>query len=406
MAIFEPPPAFSTVLEWDEVHVFSVLLLLLSGTCMTGSRRHFLKLSAGGLLLSGAWSPGKLAIGETGPLSSIASVRNLGCQFQQNSVGVTGHDGATSIVLPTGDAIWLFGDTIEGSFETIRGLALADKLSNTGAIVPRQDVSAGIKSFRFLTEPSGRMPRQIVPFAADEDPATQRIWPIHGDCVGDQIYVFYHRISLIPGVDVFDNFHLDGMGIARAKIGEWQFERLKAPDGTREFWKGDQPTFGVFVEQRDEYLYVWGSLMTGMFLARTRPDAIADLASYEYLVAAPTLSDPDVKPRWSKTFKPTASLFDSVPNEMSASHNRHLGCYVAIHSLLRENKIVLRMAPQITGPWSEPEIVFRPEKIKDSDLIYAAKEHPELAREEGRIIYVTFVNSTTYVPQLIELTFK
>ena len=67
---------------------------------------------------------------------------------------------------------------------------------------------------------------------------------------------------------------------------------------------------------------------------------------------------------------------------------------------------MLRTAPRITGPWSEAEIVFRPERIKDSDLIYAAKEHPELARDNGRIIYVTFVNSTTYVPQMIELTFK
>ena len=30
--------------------------------------------------------------------------------------------------------------------------------------------------------------------------------------------------------------------------------------------------------------YVWGSIMTGMYLARTRPAAIADLGSYEYLV--------------------------------------------------------------------------------------------------------------------------
>ena len=124
------------------------------------------------------------------------------------------------------NALWLFGDTVEGPFESIRGLALKDKLSNTAAIVPTQDASAGIKQFHFLTQQDGKKPRQIVPFAADEDPAVNRIWPIHGVCVGDQIYVFYHRISLIPGVDVFDNFHLDGMGIARAKIGEWQFERL------------------------------------------------------------------------------------------------------------------------------------------------------------------------------------
>jgi len=79
---------------------------------------------------------------------------------------------------------------------------------------------------------------------------------------------------------------------------------------------------------------------------------------------------------------------------------------VAFHSLHRENKIVMRTAPRITGPWSDPQVVYRPEKITDNDLIYAAKEHPELAGENGRVLYVTFVNSANYVPQLIEVTLK
>jgi hypothetical protein len=162
----------------------------------------------------------------------------------------------------------------------------------------------------------------------------------------------------------------------------------------------------VYVEQRDGYVYLWGSLMTGMFLARTRSDTIAVRPSYEYLVEAPTLADPARTPRWSNRYEPTASLFDSVPNEMSASFNPHLGCNIAIHSYLRENKIVLRTAPSITGPWSDAEVVYRPERVKDDDLVYAAKEHPELARDNGRVIYVTFVNSSTYVPQLVELSLK
>jgi Domain of unknown function (DUF4185) len=123
-------------------------------------------------------------------------------------------------------------------------------------------------------------------------------------------------------------------------------------------------------------------------------------------VAAPTGNQPGLAPRWSKTFTPTAPLFDSVPNEMSAAYNHHLGKYVAIHSLHRQNRIVLRTASKITGPWGEPQVVYRPEQFKDDDLIYAAKEHPELARDGGRVMYVTFVNSASYVPQMIELTLK
>ena len=51
-------------------------------------------------------------------------------------------------------------------------------------------------------------------------------------------------------------------------------------------------------------------------------------------------------------------------------------------------------------------MIYEPERVGDADLIYAAKEHPELARDNGKTIYVTFVNSSNYVPQLIDLTFK
>ena len=82
------------------------------------------------------------------------------------------------------------------------------------------------------------------------------------------------------------------------------------------------------------------------------------MASYEYLVEAPTIDNPSKSPRWSKQFQPTAILFDSVPNEMSAAYNPHLQKFVAFHSLHRENKIVLRTAEQLTGPWSERQCSF------------------------------------------------
>jgi hypothetical protein len=378
---------------------------------MNVSRRRFLKTTAGGMLTAAGLPAGTTigrepSSGAPSGDSPIASVRYVGNQFLENAVGVTGADGATSTVLPSGDSLWIFGDTVEGPFQTIHGLDLTPLRSNTAALVPKQDVANGIQEFQFLAAADGKRPRQIVPFAADEDPSIHRVWAVHGTCLAGHIYLYYHRITLLKGVDVFANFKLDGMGIARADIANMEFARLNAADGTREFWKGDEPSFGVFIERAGDYVHLWGSLMTGMYLARTRPQSIEDLSAYEYLVAAPTEANPDATPRWSTKFDPTAALFDSVPNEMSAAFNPYLGKYLAFHSLHREHKIVMRTAPKITGPWSMPQIVYRPERIGQADLIYAAKEHPELARDNGRVVYVTFVNSATYIPQLIELTLR
>jgi hypothetical protein len=378
---------------------------------MNRPRRQFIKAALGSAVVGPALHCcsviGQQAAEDSASVQSLVGrARHLGSQFLDNPVGVTGMDGATSTVLPSGKSLWVFGDTVEGPFKSIHDLDLARLRSNTAAIVPAQDASQGIRQFEFLTTRDGRRPRQIVPFAADEDRAVHRVWAIHGVAVNEAIYLFYHRITLLKGVDVFANFQLDGMGIARGGNESYEFTRLKAPDGSREFWKGDQPTFGVFVERVGEHVYLWGCLQTAMYLARTRAETIEELSSYEYLVEAPNARNPKVQPRWASKFQPTAPLFDSVPNEMSAAYNPYLRRHVAFHALNREHKIVMRTAHEITGPWSGGEVIFRPERIADGDLIYAAKEHPELAQDGGRVLYVTFVNSTTYVPQLVELMLK
>lgn len=340
----------------------------------------------------------------------VAAVRDLGVQFRDNDVDITGQDAVTSVTLPDEQTFWIFGDTIEGPFDSIRGFELTEVLSNTGAIVPLQDLSDGVREFRYLTDASGSRARQLIEFVAPEHKSRQRLWAIHGAHTGGHLYLYYHRITMDPTLDVFETFTLDGMGVARAD-DEYRFERLRAPDGTFEWWKGDQPGFGVWVQPHGEHLYLWGSIQPesksagDMYLARVRPEQVADLAAYEYLVQAPTLAEPDVEPVWAAEFTPTACLFSDVPNEMSSSWNEHLGAFVSLTTYQRDNILVIRTAPALTGPWSEPQVVFRPERTSPAALFNAGKEHPEFAREGGRVTYMTFIDSTVYAPHLIEITF-
>jgi hypothetical protein len=143
-----------------------------------------------------------------------------------------------------------------------------------------------------------------------------------------------------------------------------------------------------------------------MYLARVRPESITDLLAYEYLVEAPTSSNPEVQPVWDRVFRPSAPLFIKVPNEMSSSYNEYLGKFICLTTFDREDKLVIRTAPEITGPWSEPEVFFRPKKAKPESLFNAGKEHPEFSREGGKITYMTYIDSSVYVPHLLEITFK
>lgn len=340
----------------------------------------------------------------------VASVRDLGVQFADNDLDITGQDAVSSVALSDGSTFWIFGDTVEGPFESIRGFELTEVLSNTGALVPQQDLSQGVRRFEYLTDDEGTRARQLIEFIPPEHRARQRLWAIHGAQVGDQLYLFHHRITMDPTLDVFDTFQLDGMGVAKAGP-DLRFTRLPAPDGTLEWWKGDEPGFGVWVQQHGEHLYLWGSVQPAskssgdIYLARVRPQDIEDLAAYEYLVQAPTPDRPDLPPRWSPTFAPTACLFSDVPNEMSSSWNEHLGCFISLTTYRREDRLVIRTAPELTGPWSAPQVVFRPARGGPGSLFNAGKEHPEFSRDGGRVTYMTFIDSSVYAPHLIEITF-
>ena len=339
----------------------------------------------------------------------VESVRDLGVQFLDNDINITGQDCVSSVVLPDDKTFWIFGDTIEGPFETIRNHPLTDVLSNTGCIVPLQDLSGGVRDFEYLKSSDGTRPRQLIEFQPPEHRSRQRLWAIHGASIDGDLYLYYHRITMDPTLDVFESFTLDGMGIARGDAA-FAFERLKAPDGTYEFWKGNEPGFGVFVQKHDDHLYLWGSIQPGstsagdLYLARVRPADIEERSAYEYLVEAPTLDRPHVKPVWSRTFTPTACLFSHVPNEMSSSFNPYLRTFISLTTYEREDKLVIRTAPEISGPWSEPEVFFRPDKVKPDSLFNAGKEHPEFARQGGKVIYMTYIDSSVYVPHLVEIT--
>ena len=94
---------------------------------------------------------------------------------------------------------------------------------------------------------------------------------------------------------------------------------------------------------------------------------------------------------------------------MSVSWSGHLQRYLAVHSLDLTGKIVARIAPNPWGPWSAAVLLWsvevkRQQPLPYPILIYAGKEHPELSAENGRRIYLTYVEFEEYFPHLVEVS--
>ncbi|MGQ9560119.1 MAG: DUF4185 domain-containing protein [Candidatus Oleimicrobiaceae bacterium] len=331
----------------------------------------------------------------------VAGARDLGLLFVDNDVGMIGQDCAYSIPLAGQESLWVFGDTLVGSVDACGRRVVAELPCNTGLIC-----TGGVHEYRYLTDPHGSL-RQLLPSFPDEQPEQYRVWPLHGIYLDGRVYLFYVRVRLLPARCWPYKFEVAGTGLAVAEYPELVFVRL-GRGGLTMWWTAEEPCYGAAVlpVPEDGVIYVYGTyLRDGQHhctLARVSADRLADPAAYQFLVSP--------APAWSPDPACAIAIMTGMPTEMSVSYNAYLGCFLAVHSWETAGPVVARTAPHPWGPWSEAQRLWTPRTplrnplVYGGPLVYAGKEHPELVQEQGRIIYVTFVEFEEYYPRLVEVT--
>ncbi len=352
---------------------------------------------------------------------TIASVKDLGLQFRDNSHRMVGQDGAFTIPLREG-LLWFFGDTLIGSRQAdeslwypegravgpddMSGKAGIERMINNCGLISRDPCGAdGVRDYRYILDAQGRI-RPLIPLAEDEDPDRVRIWCLHGVQAGETIYLYFIKVETVAEGIFPVNFKIIGSGLAVGDCFDWQFVRL-LHQGSDIWWPGHQPHFASAVlNTEQDYIYCYGVLqgddkVQRCYLARVRKEEIARRDGYAYLCAP--------LPQWSPNIEDAMPIFSGMPNEQSVSFNVWLGKYLAVHSLDLSGKIVARTADHPWGPWSDAIELYQVKKEhpfaqRYPQLIYAGKEHPALARENGRIIYVTYIEFEEYYPHLLEIT--
>jgi hypothetical protein len=349
----------------------------------------------------------------------VASATDLGPQFTENDCRVTGQDGAYSVPLADGRVFWYFGDTLVGArppgslrdvFTRLaeigqpQGHAPFERLpTNTGLVHPAQTGGGGLTDYAHIVDADGEI-RQLVPAGPGDRDEWDRMWCMHGIELGGTLYLSYMHIRMLAhSGGPFDmGFELIGTGLARGSAADWQFERLPA-DGRDIWWPAPEPQFTAAFLAVEDWLYLYGVIADAagvqrVYLARVRPADIEDLGAYTYL------SGPG--PDWSADVADAATLFDGPPNELSVSWNAYLGAYLAVHSNHGTGEQVGRTAPAPWGPWSAPTTLWtvRPWPGKTYPVAaYAGKEHPALAEDGGRVVYLTYVEAEEYLPHLIRI---
>jgi Domain of unknown function (DUF4185) len=307
---------------------------------------------------------------------------------------IQGRDGGPS-GLAWGHSVWTFGDTV---------LNLADEIGtnwhhNSFSITDDLDGSDGIGGFSERTDSAGA-PRYFIAPTADEAAfnadhygdsckvapcgARWAVWPGRPVWDGTRALVFYGLIYAEPG-----DFNFHGVGQSVAVWDNFSTEpaRPSPSPGTAHptlLFGEDEPAWGTAALIDQQLLYVFACDSDGngfappCYLAQVEPDRVLDRAAWRYWNGGAFVASMDGK----------QSLFDGAPS-ISVAWNQHLQAYTVIYAQPLSNRVVIRTAPSLTGPWTEARLLF--EANKEPEGAYDANWHAEY--DAGKLLYVTYSRS-------------
>jgi hypothetical protein len=288
-------------------------------------------------------------------------------------------DGGQSFAVPGGTA-WVFGDTFlgfrdsEGEPHYTGGISCSIALLKEGA-------APFPPALEYWVDERGmaKSPFELLPGESEEK---NRIWPLGGVHLDGRSYIYYSLIEITDDEPPW-NFRGVGAGLARSESPIGRYERLR-PGGDWRF-----PIAPIQVLHVGEWLYLYeaGEIegRKGVILARVPASRIEEPSAYEFFTG--------LGPTFSPHRDDARLLVEDVYGQVSIAWDEYLGKYLmaCASDFFRPHEILFRIADEPWGPFSPPVAGIQvPETHGKTKLIYGAYLHPELFRDAGRVIVLTF----------------
>jgi hypothetical protein len=180
----------------------------------------------------------------------------------------------------------------------------------------------------------------------------------------------------------------DGLEIETRDDGDWRF-----------FGRGD-PLFGMAVVQADHgvtagFDYVFGirgdAGTNRVYVARVPHGEGDDRTAYRFYAQDGT---------WDENVRLAEPLFRAGARGLSVSWNEHLQAFLAVYSWTvpgdrgepDKMRVMARASRRPEGPWSRETMLFETRGPKVWGRVRpasGAREHPQLAQDFGRVLFVT-----------------
>lgn len=307
--------------------------------------------------------------------------------FRQNSKWL-GADAALSVPIGKGRTVWLFGDTFVATTNAcVR--SQSDMVRNTIAIQNGEDPRSATMTFQWGRDRDGS-PASFFP---ERD--NHWYWPGHGVRLEEgPLVIFLYATVGTPG---------EGLGFANAG---YAIAVIDDPDASPEKWNPriiDMPPIAFDAVPATAVIQNGGFIVAvAIRQAGTHAGALVRYPTASLLQG--NVGDAEWWAGGELGWIPEASLdasgpvyvLDDAGSECSLHWDDRVGSFVHVASYgFGATTIGLRTAPDLTGPWSDAVVVYRPpESDGPQPFVYAAKAHPELVGVEADDLVVTYATNS------------
>lgn len=295
----------------------------------------------------------------------VLSVTELGALSMPSQLA--GRDGGQTALIGN-KIVWIFGD----SFFTSQGEDGQHYRTNTST---QSTIANPIASIEPLD--ANGVSYQFVPYTTEEkhyndsaNSASNRIalWPTGIIPIGsNKAFVFFTKL-LING-----DWQDYGIGIAKYTLGDTSCVRNNGL-----LFQYPEPNFQTTLIS-DNYLYLYGRLRSNnqVAVARAPLSKVEQRDAYRFWDGADWVSD-------IGSAKGVTAFSGG-----SYSYNKYHGLYIHIFDKFANDGLYIQFAQHPEGPWSQTQKIYNT-IAPEHDNNYLMVEHPELAKENGKIIYISY----------------